>query len=85
MNPYFLRGIFVTINIIQTWLILSIKSLNKEGSVIGLIEAAEFSLMIYLFLEGGSDGISDFSNYRNSSMVEYCLLYNKELKYIKIR
>jgi len=51
MNLYFLIGIFVTINIIQTWLILSIKSLNKGGLVIGLIEVVEFSLMIYLFLE----------------------------------
>ena len=51
MNLYFLIGIFVTINIIQTWLILSIKSLNKGGLVIGLIEMVEFSLMIYLFLE----------------------------------
>ncbi len=51
MNLYFLIGIFVTINIIQTWLILSIKNLKKGGLIIGLIEVVEFSLMIYLFLE----------------------------------
>ena len=43
--------VFATINIIQTWLILSIKSLKKGGLIIGLIGVVEFSLMIYLFLE----------------------------------
>ena len=51
MNLYFLIGIFVTINIVQTWLIFSSKSLKKGGLIIGLIEVVEFSLMIYLFLE----------------------------------
>lgn len=41
--------IFVTINIVQTWLIFSYKLLIKGGMIIGLMEAVEFSLMIYLF------------------------------------
>jgi hypothetical protein len=44
--------IFVTINIVQTWLILTYKLLIKGGMIIGLMEAVEFSLMIYLFLKG---------------------------------
>ena len=43
--------IFIIINIVQTWLIFSYKLLIKGGMIIGLMEAVEFSLMIYLFLE----------------------------------
>ena len=49
---FFLILIFVTINIVQTWLIFSYKLLIKGGMIIGLMEAVEFSLMIYLFLKG---------------------------------
>jgi len=44
--------IFVIINIVQSWLILSFKRLIKGAIIIGLMEVVEFSLMIYLFLKG---------------------------------
>ena len=50
---FFLTLIFVTINIIQTWLILSCKLLVKGGMTIALIEAVEVPLMIYLILKDG--------------------------------
>jgi len=46
--------VFVIINIIQTWLILSYKFLIKGGVIVGLIEAVEVPLIIYLVLEHGS-------------------------------
>jgi len=45
--------IFVTINIIQTWLIFTLKSIIKGGVIIGVLEAVEFPLMIYLIIKGG--------------------------------
>lgn len=47
----FLVLIFVIINIIQVWLIFTRKSLIKGGIIIGFLEAAEFILMVYLFLQ----------------------------------
>jgi len=44
--------IFVIINIVQSWLILSFKRLIKGAIIIGLMEVVEFSLMIHLFLKG---------------------------------
>jgi len=49
---FLLVTIFVIINIVQTWLIFTYKPLIKGGMIIGLMEAVEFSLMIYLFLKG---------------------------------
>ncbi|MDD2697087.1 MAG: hypothetical protein PHE52_02945 [Candidatus Pacebacteria bacterium] len=48
---FFLVLIFVIINIIQTWLIFTKKSLVKGGIIIGFLEAIEFILMVYLFLQ----------------------------------
>jgi len=45
--------IFVTINIVQTWLIFSYKLLIKGGIIIGAMEAIEVPLIIYLILKGG--------------------------------
>ena len=45
--------LFVTINIIQTWLILSYKLLIRGGIIVGLIEAVEVPLIIYLILQDG--------------------------------
>jgi hypothetical protein len=51
MNLLFLLAtIFVIINIIQVWLILFFKSLIRGGMIVGLMEALEFSIMIYLLL-----------------------------------
>jgi hypothetical protein len=51
MNLLFLlTTIFVIINIIQVWLILFFKSLIKGGMIVGLMEAFEFCIMIYLLL-----------------------------------
>ena len=43
--------IFVIINIIQVWLILFFKNLIWGGVIVGLMEALEFSLMVYLLLK----------------------------------
>lgn len=51
---FLLISLFVIINIIQTWLILSYKFLIKGGVIVGLIEAVEVPLIIYLVLEYGS-------------------------------
>jgi hypothetical protein len=48
---FFLTTIFVIINIIQVWLILFFKSLIKGGIIVGLMEALEFCIMIYLLLK----------------------------------
>jgi len=57
MNIIFLLVlIFVIINIIQTWLILTYKLLLKGGIIIGLIEAIEFPVLILLILKGGITG-----------------------------
>jgi hypothetical protein len=48
---FFLTTIFVIINIIQVWLILFFKSLIKGGMIVGLMEALEFCIMIYLLLK----------------------------------
>ena len=45
--------IFVTINIVQTWLIFTYKLLIKGGIIIGGMEAIEIPLIIYLILKGG--------------------------------
>jgi hypothetical protein len=65
---FFLILIFVTINIVQTWLILTYpggsrrekgglvlfnhKLLIKGGIIIGAMEAVELPLIIYLIIEG---------------------------------
>jgi len=52
MNLLFLLAtIFVIINIIQVWLILFFKSLIRGGMIVGLMEALEFCIMIYLLLK----------------------------------
>ena len=48
--------IFVTINIIQTWLIFTYKFLIRGGLIIGAMEAAEVPLIIYLIIKGGIIG-----------------------------
>jgi len=48
--------IFVIINIVQTWLILTYRLLTKGGIIIGLIEAIEFPVLILLILKGGMAG-----------------------------
>lgn len=48
---FFLILIFITINIIQTWLIFAKRRLVKGGIIIGFLEAIEFLLMVYLFLQ----------------------------------
>jgi len=48
--------IFVTINIVQTWLIFTYKLLIKGGIIIGGMEAIEIPLIIYLILKGGIIG-----------------------------
>lgn len=48
--------IFVIINIVQTWLILSYKLLLKGGIMIGLIEGIELPVLILLILKGGMTG-----------------------------
>lgn len=48
--------IFVTINIIQTWLIFAYKLLIKGGIIIGAMEVAEIPLIIYLIIKGGTTG-----------------------------
>ncbi len=56
-NPLFLLIlIFVIINIIQTWLIFSYKLLIKGGIIIGIMEAIEIPLIIYLILKAGIIG-----------------------------
>ena len=49
---FFLILIFVTINVVQTWLIFTYKLLIKGGIIIGLIEAVEIPLIIYIILSG---------------------------------
>jgi len=48
---FLLVGVFVIINIIQVWLLLFFQNLIIGGILVGLTEAFEFSLMIYLFLK----------------------------------
>lgn len=48
--------IFVTINIVQTRLILTYKLLVKGGIIIGTMEAVELPLIIYLIIKGGVMG-----------------------------
>jgi len=48
---FFLVTIFVIINIAQVWLILFFKNLIWGGVIVGLMEALEFSLMVYLLLK----------------------------------
>jgi uncharacterized membrane protein len=51
MNIYFLIGIFIIINIIQTWFILFYNSLSKGGLIVAVIEIMEFPLMIYMLYQ----------------------------------
>ena len=51
-----LISIFITINIVQTWLIFTYKLLIKGGIIIGGLEAIEIPLIIYLILKGGIIG-----------------------------
>ena len=51
-----LISIFITINIVQTWLIFTYKLLIKGGIIIGGMEAIEIPLIIYLILKGGIIG-----------------------------
>jgi hypothetical protein len=44
--------LFVIINLIQAWFILSCGLLLKGGIAVGLIEAVELPLTIYLILKG---------------------------------
>ena len=44
--------IFVTINIVQTWLIFTYKLLIKGGIIIGVMEAIGIPLIIYLIIKG---------------------------------
>jgi len=53
---FILISLFVTINIIQTWLIFTYKLLVKGGLIIGAMEAAEVPLIIYLIIKGGIPG-----------------------------
>jgi len=53
---FILISIFVIINVIQTWLILTYKLLLKGGIIIGLVEAIEFPVLILLILKGGMTG-----------------------------
>ena len=53
---FFLILIFVTINIVQTWLIFTYKLLIKGGMIIGAMEAIEIPLIIYLIIKGGIIG-----------------------------
>jgi len=50
---FFLILIFVTINVVQTWLIFTYKLLIKGGIIIGTMEAVELPLIIYLIIKGG--------------------------------
>jgi len=52
----FLILIFVTINIIQTWLIFACKLLKKGAVIIGGMEAIEFPIVIFLIMKGGIAG-----------------------------
>lgn len=54
--PFFFILIFITINIIQTWLIFTYKFLIRGGLIIGAMEAAEVPLIIYLIIKGGIIG-----------------------------
>ncbi len=49
--------IFVTINIVQTWLIFTYKLLIKGGLIIGAMEAAEIPIILYLIIKGGIIGV----------------------------
>jgi len=53
---FLLISIFIIINIVQTWLIFTYKLLIKGGIIIGMMEAAEIPLIIYLILKGGIIG-----------------------------
>jgi len=48
--------IFVIINIAQTWLIFTYKLLIKGRIIIGVMEAVELPLIIYLIIKGGIVG-----------------------------
>jgi len=50
---FLLTLVFVTINVVQTWLILRYKLLIKGGIIVALLEAIEAPLIIYLILKGG--------------------------------
>jgi len=54
--PLFFILIFVTINIIQTWLIFAYKLLIKGGILIGVMEAVEIPIILYLIIKGGIIG-----------------------------
>jgi len=49
--------LFVIINIIQTWLILSYKRLIRGGVMIGVIEAIEFPILILVIIKAGLIGL----------------------------
>lgn len=48
--------LFVTINVVQTWLIFTFKLLIRGGIIVGLMEATEIPLIFYLILKGGIIG-----------------------------
>jgi hypothetical protein len=52
MVNIYLFLIFITLNIIQTWLMLTCKTLIKGAAIIGTIEAVEVPLTIYIMLTG---------------------------------
>jgi len=54
--PFFFILIFITINIIQTWLIFTYKLLIKGGAIIGAMEAVEIPIILYLIIKGGIIG-----------------------------
>jgi hypothetical protein len=53
---FFFILIFVTINIIQTWLIFAYKLLIRGGIIVGAMEAVEIPIIIYLIIKGGIIG-----------------------------
>ncbi len=53
---FILIAVFITINIIQTWLIFTYKLLIKGAAIIGGMEAIEFPIVIYLIIKGGVAG-----------------------------
>jgi len=53
---FFFILIFVTINIIQTWLIFAYKLLIRGGIIIGAMEAVEIPIILYLIIKGGIIG-----------------------------
>jgi len=55
-NILIILVIFIIINIIQTWLIIFYKSLIRGAVFIGIIEAVEIPMIIYLITKGAMVG-----------------------------